>query len=55
MFIKRNYQCVEFEEDLDAVIGKQGGKCCYHNAQGVDDGWEGAWCRQAESGSHVCI
>lgn len=29
-----------FEEHLDAVIGNQGGKFCYHNAQGVD---EGAW------------
>lgn len=25
MFIKRTCQCVEFEEHLDAVIGKQGG------------------------------
>lgn len=38
MFIKRNCQCVELEEHLDAVIGKQGGKCCYHNVQGVDEG-----------------
>lgn len=41
MFIKRNCQCVEFEENLDAVIGKQGGKFCNHNAQGVDEGGRG--------------
>lgn len=38
MFIKRNCQCVEFEGHLDAVIGKQGGQFCNHNAQGVDEG-----------------